>query len=35
MPTTPSLDEVQKMTDSYIKKVDETVEHKEQEVMEV
>jgi ribosome recycling factor len=30
-----ALDEVQKMTDAYIKKVDETVEHKEQEVMEV
>jgi ribosome recycling factor len=30
-----SLDEVQKMTDGYIKKVDETVEHKEQEIMEV
>lgn len=30
-----SLDEVQKMTDSYIKKVDETVEHKEKETMEV
>ncbi len=29
------LDEVQKMTDNYIKKVDETIEHKEQEVMEV
>lgn len=30
-----SLDEVQKMTDSYVKKVDETVEHKNREIMEV
>jgi ribosome recycling factor len=29
------LDEVQKLTDSYIKNVDEHVSHKEQEVMEV
>ena len=30
-----SLDEIQKMTDSYIKKLDETLEHKESEIMEV
>lgn len=30
-----SLDEVQKLTDAYIKKVDERLEHKEQEIMEV
>lgn len=30
-----SLDEVQKLTDIYIKKVDERLEHKEQEIMEV
>lgn len=30
-----SLDEVQKLTDSYITKVDETLAHKESEIMEV
>lgn len=30
-----SLDEVQKLTDSYITKVDETLTHKESEIMEV
>lgn len=30
-----SHDEVQKMTDSYIKKIDEVLEHKEKEIMEV
>jgi ribosome recycling factor len=30
-----SLDEVQKLTDSYIVKVDERLEHKEKEIMEV
>jgi len=30
-----SLDEVQKLTDAYIKKVDEKLEHKEKEIMEV
>lgn len=30
-----SLDEVQQLTDSYIKKVDEAVEHKKTEIMEV
>lgn len=30
-----SLDEVQNITDTYIKKVDETLEHKENEIMEV
>lgn len=30
-----SLDEVQKLTDAYIKKVDETLQHKEKEIMEV
>lgn len=30
-----SLDEVQKLTDSYISKVDETLAHKESEIMEV
>lgn len=30
-----SRDEVQKLTDSYIKKVDEKLEHKEKEIMEV
>ncbi len=30
-----SHDEVQKLTDSYIKKVDEKLEHKEKEIMEV
>lgn len=30
-----SLDEVQKLTDTYIKKVDERLEHKEKEIMEV
>ena len=29
------MDEVQKTTDSFIKKVDETISHKEEEVMEV
>jgi len=33
--TKRSLDEIQKITDSYIKKVDEIVKHKEDEVMEV
>jgi ribosome recycling factor len=33
--TRRSLDEIQKITDSYIKKVDEIVKHKEDEVMEV
>ena len=33
--TKRSLDEIQKITDSYIKKVDETVAHKEEEIMEV
>jgi ribosome recycling factor len=30
-----SLDEIQKLTDSYISKVDETLAHKESEIMEV
>ncbi len=30
-----SLDELQKLTDSYIRKVDERLEHKEKEIMEV
>ena len=30
-----ALDEIQKMTDSYTKKLDETLEHKESEIMEV
>jgi ribosome recycling factor len=30
-----SLDEVQKITDDFIKKIDEKLEHKEQEIMEV
>jgi ribosome recycling factor len=30
-----SLDEIQKLTDSYIEKVDETLKHKENEIMEV
>jgi len=33
--TKRAVEEVQKLTDSYIKKVDETVAHKEEEVMEV
>ncbi len=33
--TKRSMDEIQKITDSYIKKVDEIVKHKEDEVMEV
>lgn len=33
--TKRAMDEIQKLTDSYIKKVDETVAHKEEEVMEV
>lgn len=33
--TTRSIDEIQKITDAYIKKIDETVSHKEAEVMEV
>ena len=33
--TKRSLDEIQKTTDSFIKKIDETVAHKEEEVMEV
>jgi ribosome recycling factor len=33
--TKRSLDEIQKTTDSFIKKVDETLSHKEEEVMEV
>jgi ribosome recycling factor len=33
--TKRSLDEIQKITDSFIKKIDETVSHKEEEVMEV
>lgn len=33
--TKRSMDEIQKVTDSYIKKVDEIVKHKEDEVMEV
>jgi ribosome recycling factor len=30
-----SLDEVQKITDTFVKKVDETLQHKENEIMEV
>lgn len=30
-----SLDEIQRITDSFIQKVDETLEHKEKEIMEV
>ncbi|UCD35132.1 MAG: ribosome recycling factor [Nitrospiraceae bacterium] len=33
--TKRSIDEIQKLTDSYIKKVDEIIKHKEEEVMEV
>jgi ribosome recycling factor len=33
--TKRSIDEIQKMTDAHIKKVDEVVSHKEEEVMEV
>ncbi len=33
--TKRSLDDIQKLTDAYIKKVDDVVSHKEQEVMEV
>jgi len=33
--TKRAVEEIQKLTDSYIKKVDETVAHKEEEVMEV
>ncbi len=33
--TKRAMEEIQKLTDSYIKKVDETVSHKEEEVMEV
>ena len=33
--TKRSIEEIQKLTDSYIKKVDELVAHKEEEVMEV
>jgi ribosome recycling factor len=33
--TKKSLDEVQKLTDSYIKKIDEILSHKEKEIMEV
>lgn len=33
--TRKSLDEVQKITDNYIKKVEEVLEHKEKEIMEV
>jgi len=33
--TKRAIDEIQKITDSYIKKIDETVAHKETEVMEV
>ena len=33
--TKRAIDEIQKITDSFIKKVDETVSHKEEEVMEV
>ncbi|UCG78302.1 MAG: ribosome recycling factor [Nitrospirota bacterium] len=33
--TRKSLDEVQKITDGYIKKVEEVLEHKEKEIMEV
>lgn len=33
--TRKSIEEIQKITDSYIQKVDETVSHKEAEVMEV
>jgi ribosome recycling factor len=29
------VEEIQKLTDSFIKKVDETVAHKEEEVLEV
>lgn len=33
--TKKSLDETQKLTDSYIKKIDELIAHKEKEIMEV
>jgi ribosome recycling factor len=33
--TKRSIEEIQKVTDSYIKKVDETITHKEEELMEV
>ncbi len=33
--TKKSLDEVQKITDSYVKKVEEVLDHKEKEIMEV
>jgi len=33
--TKKSLEEVQKLTDSFIKKIDEILEHKEKEIMEV
>ncbi len=33
--TKKSLDEIQKLTDTYIKKIDEILQHKEKEIMEV
>ena len=33
--TKRAIEEIQKITDSYIKKVDDVVAHKEKEVMEV
>ena len=33
--TKRAMEEIQKITDTYIKKVDEVVSHKEKEVMEV
>lgn len=33
--TKKAIDEVQKITDAYIKKIDEVLEHKEKEIMEV
>lgn len=33
--TKKSLDEIQKLTDSYVKKIDEILAHKEKEIMEV
>lgn len=33
--TKKSLDEIQKLTDSYVKKIDELTNHKEKEIMEV
>ncbi len=33
--TKKSLDEIQKLTDSYVKKIDELTSHKEKEIMEV